>query len=175
MNFNNLINLSNDPVLPELVPEEPIYSELFQRDDLLMPTPHTEIDDLNRKFELLTVDTNTHGLRMEVERTKRHRLQATVKRIRQNLSLATSEIIMLRNEIAQLRDHQNSINFQLDNDHARTRTLAFHCLSRISQLLSGLALKNAPISEPNSETDILLHELDLTIRQFGIYYQASYV
>ena len=175
MNFNNLINLSNDPVLPELAPEEPIYNELFPIDDLLMPTPHTEINDLNRRFELLTVDTNTHGLRMEVERAKRHRLQATIKNVRQDLSLANSKIIMLRNEIAQFRDHQNSINFQMDNDQARTSTLAFRCLSRISQLLSGLALKNTPISEPNSETEILLHELDLTIRQFGIYYQVSYV
>ena len=175
MNFNNLINLNNDPVLPELIHEEPIYSELFQIDDLLMPTPHIEINDLNRKFELLTVDTNTHGLRIEVERAKRHRLQSTVKRMRQDLTLANTEILMLKNEITQFRDHQNSINFQLDNDHARTSTLAFRCLSRISQLISGLALRNAPMSEPDSEVDILLRELDLTIRQFGIYYQASYV
>ena len=118
MNPNNLLHLINDPVLPELIPEEPIYSELYQIDDLLMPTPHTEINDLNRKFELLTVDTNTHGLRMEVERAKRHRLQSTVKRMSQDLSLANTEILMLKNEITQFRDHQNSINFQLDNDHA---------------------------------------------------------
>jgi len=156
MNFNNLINLSNDPVLPELVPEEPIYSELFSTDDLLLPTPHTEINDLTQKFELLTVDINTHGLRLEVERAKRHRLQSTVKQMRQDLSLASAEILMFKNEITQFRDHQNSINFQLDNDHARTSTLAFRCLSRISQLISGLVLRNAPMSEPDSEVNILL-------------------
>jgi len=175
MNFSNLISLNNDPVLPDLVPEDPVYSELFPIDDLLMPTSHAEINDLKRRFDLLTIDNNTHGLRMEVERAKRHRLQSTVKLLRQDLSLASTEILTLKNEITQFRDHQNSINFQLDNDHARTSTLAFRCLSRISQLISGLALRYAPMSESNSEADILLHELDLTIRQFGLYYQSSYV
>ena len=168
-------NLTDDPTLPSLVLEEPIYSELFQIDDLMMPPPHPEIIDLNRKFELLTVDANTHGLRMEVERAKRHHLQATVKQMRRDLTLAKTEIIALKNEIAQHHEHQNSINFQLDNDHARTSTLAFRCLSRISQILTGLASRGTPISEPSPENEILLHELDLTIRQFGIYYHASYV
>ena len=41
MNQNNLINLIGDPVLPDLLPEEPVYDELFQIDDLMMlkPTP----------------------------------------------------------------------------------------------------------------------------------------
>ena len=115
MNHNHLINLIGDPVLPDLIPEEPVYDELFQIDDLMMSTPHPEIIDLNRKFELLTVDANTHGLRMEVERAKRQRLQATVKQLRQDLSLANADITMLKNEIAQLRDHQNSVNYQLEN------------------------------------------------------------
>jgi len=166
MIHDNLINMINDPVLPELTLEEPIYSELFQIDDLTMPPPHPEIIDLNRKCELLTVDTNTHGLRMEVKRAKRHHLQATVKQMRRDLTVAIAEIIALKNEIAHYHEHQNSINFQLDNDHARTSTLAFRCLSRISQILTGLASRGTPISKPNHEDEILLHELDLTIRRF---------
>ena len=40
-----MINLTDDPTLPSLVLEEPIYSELFPIDDLLLPTPHTEIEN----------------------------------------------------------------------------------------------------------------------------------
>jgi len=161
-------------MLPDLVPEEPNYSELFQIDDLIIPTPRIEIDNLTRKLELLSV-TNTNGLRIEVERAKRRRLQTIVKRTERDLSLANSEIMILRNEIAQFRDQQNSINFQLDGDHARMSTLTFRCLSRVSQLLSSTALRNASTYEPNSETEVLLHELDLTIRQFGVFYRTSYV
>jgi len=175
MNFDNLITLNNDPMLPDLVPEGSNYNELFQIDDLIIPTPHNEIDNLTRKLELLMIDTNSNGLRMEVERAKRRRLQTIVKRTERDLSLANSEIVILRNEIAQLRDQQNSINYQLDGDHARTSTLAFRCLSRVSQLLSSMVLRNAPTYEPNSETEVLLHELDLTIRQFGVFYQTSYI
>ena len=112
---------------------------------------------------------------MEVERTKRQRLQATVKQLRRDLILANDDILMLKNEITQLREYQNSVNYQLNNDNARTSTLAFRCLSRISQVLAGLALKGTPMSTSSPESEILLHELDLTIRQFGICYQASYV
>ena len=175
MNFNNLINPNNDPMLPDLVPEGYNDNEIFQIDDLIVPMPHNEIDNLTRKLELLIIDTNSNGLRIEVERAKRRRLQTIVKQTERNLSLANSEIMVLKNEIAQLREQQNLINLQLDGDHARTSTLAFRCLSRVSQLLSSIALRNAPTYEPNSETEVLLHELDLTIRQFGVFYQTSYI
>jgi len=175
MNFNNLINPNNDPMLPDLVPEGYNDNDIFQIDDLIVPMPHNEINDLTRKLELLMIDTNSNGLRMEVERAKRRRLQTIVKQTERNLSLASSEIMVLKNEIAQLREQQNLINLQLDGDHARTSTLAFRCLSRVSQLLSIMALRNAPTYEPSSEIEVLLHELDLTIRQFGVSYQTSYI
>jgi len=175
MHHNNFTNLIDDPLLPELIPEEPVFENLFQLDDLMMTTPYPEISDLNRKFESLTIDANTHGLRIEVERAKRQRLQTTVKQMRQDLSLANADIVMLKTEIAHLRDHQNSINFQLDNDNARTSTLSFRSLSRISQILLILASKGTPIPEASSETEILLQELNQTIRQFGVCYHASHV
>ena len=71
MNYDNLINLTSDPTLPDLVPEEPIYDEIFKIDDLLMPVPHPDIAELSRKLDLLTVETNTQGLRIEIEKVKR--------------------------------------------------------------------------------------------------------
>ena len=58
MNSNNILNLIDDPVLPELMPEEHIYDDLFQMNDLMIPPPHSEIIDLNRKFDSLTLTPN---------------------------------------------------------------------------------------------------------------------
>ena len=170
MNYDNLINLTSDPILPDLVPEEPIYDEIFKIDDLLMPIPHPDIAELSRKIDLLTVEANTQGLRLEVEKVKRQRLQATVRQLKRDLSLPHPDIAMLKSEIAQLRDYQNSVNFQLD---VRTNTLSFRSLSRICQILIALVPSSTMPSQLNPEIEILLQELDNTIRHFGVHYLAS--
>ena len=175
MNYDNLVNLTSDSILPDLVPEEPIYDEIFKIDDLLMPVPHPDIAELSRKLDLLTVETNTQGLRIEIEKVKRQRLQATVRQLRRDMSLPCPDIPMLKSEIAQLRDYQNSINFQLDGDNARTNTLSFRSLSRICQILIALIPSSTMPSQINPEIEILLQELDNTIRQFGVHYFASNV
>jgi len=175
MNQNNLINLTSDPTLPDLVPEEPIYDELFQIDDLLMPVPHPDIAELSRKLDLLTVETNTQGLRIEIEKTKRQRLQATIRQLRRDLSLPRPDIPILKDEIAQLRDYQNSINFQLDSENARTNTLSFRSLSRICQILIALVPSSTLPSQIDLEIEILLQELNNTVRQFGVHNFASSV
>jgi len=174
MNENNFVNLINDPLLPDLIPEGHIYDDLLTMDDFTMFTPQPELVDLTRKFESLNIDSNTHGLRIEIERTKRQRLQATVKRLRHEFSAACADIAILRDEITQLRDQQNAVNFQLSNENARTNTLAFRSLSRIGQILSLGPLSTQPIENYN-EIEILLQELNSTVRHFGVYYAASYV
>ena len=82
MNENDFANLFDDPLLPDLVPEGHAYDDLLNINEFAMFTPHPELTDLTRKFEALNIDSNTHGLRIEIERTKRQRLQATVKRLK---------------------------------------------------------------------------------------------
>ena len=171
---NDFINLINDPILPDLLPEEPVYDELLPIDELMMFVPQPEITDLSRKLESLTIDINTHGLRIEIERSKRQRLQTTVRQLRRDLSIANDEIAILKGEITQLREQQNVINFQLSNENARTNTLAFRSLSRIGQILA-LDPNGTQSFENNTEIEILLQELNSTIRHFGVYYAASYV
>jgi len=175
MNFNNLINLTDDPVLPDLLPEEPTYDDLFQLDDLLMPVPHPDMIELNRKIDLLTIEVNTQGLRLEVEKAKRQRLQATVRRLRKDMSLPCPDIMVLKKEIAQLRDYQNTVNYQLDGENARTNTLSFRSLTRVCQILIALVPSSTLPSEISPEVEILLQELNTTIRQFGVHYFASNV
>ena len=113
-------------------------------------------------------------MRIEIERTKRQRLQTTVRQLRHDLSVAHADIAVLKNEINQLRDQQNAVNFQLSNENARTNTLAFRSLSRIGQILALGPINTQPFDNHN-ETEILLQELNSTIRHFGVYYAASYV
>jgi len=170
---NEFDNFINDPFLPNLLPEEPMPNESLPLDDLITMMPQLQMTDLSCKLDSLAIDANTHGLRIEIERSKRQRLQTTVKQLRRDLSVANDDIALLKHEIAQLRDQQNIVNFQLSNENVRTNTLAFRSLSRISQILA-LGPHNIQSFE-NTELEILLQELDSTVRLFGVYYAASYV
>jgi len=171
---NEFDNLFYDPLLPDLVPEGPIYDDLLNLNEFVMPAPHPELTDLTHRFEALNIDSNTHGLRIEIERTKRQRLQATVKRLKHEFHAACADITTLREEIHLIREQQNAVNFQLSNDNIKTNTLAFRSLSRIGQILTLGPLNTQPTDNYN-ELEILLQELHATVRQFGVHYAASYV
>jgi len=162
-------------MLPSLAPEEPIYDEVFQIEDLLAPLPHPDMIELKRRIDILTIDVNTQGLRLEVERSKRQRLQAIVRQLKRDLLPFCPDIQMLKTDLTQLREYQNSVNFQLDNDNARTNTLSFRSLSRIAQILTTFIPVNLPPSESSAEIRVLLQELSNTIKQFGIYYVTASV
>ena len=120
------IEIMNDPTLPDLLlPEEPFYSEIPLFDNLMMPTLSPDITDLNKKIDSLTVEVNTLGLRLEIERTKRQHLQATVRQLRRDRASHNSDLQILRNEFIQLGDQQTAVNYQLDNQNAKTNTLSF--------------------------------------------------
>ena len=171
-----MINLINDPTLPDLLlPEEPLYDEVFQIDNLLMPTLHPDIAELSKKIESLMIEVNTLGLHLEIEKTKRQRLQTTVRQLRRDRTLSSSDIQILRRELIQLRDQQTSVNYQLDNQNARTNTLSFRSISRIGQILSTLVPNSFLSTETSSELAVLLQELNNTVQHFGVFYVASQV
>jgi len=174
MSENIFNDLFYDPLLPDLIPEGPAYDTMINLDEFTMPMSHPELADLTRKFETLNIDSNTHGLRIEIERTKRQRLQAIVKRVKHELHAACADITTLREEINQFREQQNAVNFQLNNENIRTNTLAFRCLSRIGQILTLGPLNAQPVDNYN-ELEVLLQELHSTVRHFGVYYASSYV
>ena len=172
---SNLISLTEDPILPDLLPEDPILNDLFRIDDFPTPIMHPDITEINRKLEHLTLETNTQGLRLAVERAKRQRLQASVRQVKQDLAHPCPELMAIRNELNQFREHQNAINYQLDGENARTNTLSFRSLSRICQILAALIPCATLSSESSAEVKILLQELTNIIQHFGVYYAASHV
>ena len=96
-----------------------------------------------------------------------------MRQLKRDITLSNSDIQLLRNEVTQLRDFQNSVNYQLDNDITRTNTLSFRSLTRIGQILMTLAPSSTLPSEISPEIKILLRELDSTIRHFGVHYFAQ--
>jgi len=171
---NDPIELISDPTLPDLLlPEKPFYDEIFPIDNLLIPTPLPDITELSRKIDSLTIEINTLGLRLEIERTKRQYLQTTIRQLRRDRAAHSSDIQILRGELLRLRDQQTSVNYQLDNQNARTNTLSFRSISRIGQILSTLVPNSFLSNETSSELAVLLKELTNTVQHFGIVYMAS--
>jgi len=171
---DNLISLTADPTLPDLLPEDTLLNE-FRLDDFATPLFQSDIIEINRKIEQLTIDLNTQGLRLEIERVKRQRLQTSLRQIKHDMALPCPELLALKNELIQMRDYQNTLNYQLDNENAKTNTLSFRSLSRICQIFAELipCITLSPNSNP--EVHILLQELSNTIHHFGVHYAASYV
>jgi len=168
------MSVNEDPTLPDLLPEDTFLSE-FRIDDFPTPLMHSDIAEINRKLEHLTLESNTQGLRIEIEKAKRQRLRTSLRQVKSDLTLPCPEIIALRNELHHMRDQQNAINYQLDNENARTNTLSFRSLSRICQILTALIPCSTLSSDSSPEVQILLRELANTIQHFGVHYAASYM
>lgn len=173
--FNNsMINLIEDPTLPDLIPEGHIFDELFHMDNPTIPIVHPDVTELSRKLDNLTIECNTLGLRLEIEKTKRQRLQSSVRQVKRDLVAPSPDMIEVKNELTRIEKQQNAINYQLDGENARTNTLAFRSISRICQILAALIPGASLSPESGPEVAILLHELSLTVQQFGVHYAAVY-
>jgi len=162
-----------DPTLPDLLlQEEPIYDEIFQLDNLTAPIPLPDIVELSKKIDSLTIEVNTLGLRLEIEKAKRQHLQTTMRQIRRDKTFLNSDIQMLRSELLQLRDQQTAVNYQLDNQNARTNALSFRSMSRIDQILAALIPNSFLSTETRTELMMLLKELANTVQHFGMVYMT---
>jgi len=171
---DNLTLLMEDPTLPDLVPEDPIFDELFRVDDWTIPTIHPDVAELARKLDSLTIESNTQGLRLEIEKAKRQRLQASVRQLRRDLATPCPELVKIRTELSQFKESQNAINYQLDGENARTNALTFRSLSRICEILATLIPTASLPPEFSPEVKILLQELTTTIHHFGVHYTTPY-
>ena len=175
MHQNNLYSMFEDPSLPDLVPEDTILNDPFGLDNLIMPSSQPDIVGIERKLDNMTIDTNTQGLRIEIERVKRQRLQASLRQVKRDLTLMNSEINGLKSELRNFHEIQDSINYQLDGEDTRTNTLAFRCMTRMNEVLSALVSCVILSPETRSEVKTLIQELTTTIQHFSVRYAATYV
>jgi len=170
-----MTSLSNDPTLPDLIPEDYLFDGLLGVDSVAIPNTPSDVNELRRKFDSLTIECNTLHLRLEIERAKRQRMQASLRQIRRDLTIMNPEIATIKNELKHFKDSQNTINYNLDGENARTNTLAFRSLARMSELLTTVIPGTSLTPASSHEAKILLQELITTIQHFGVHYAASSV
>jgi len=152
-----------------------MFDDLLHVDNMTIPVMHPDITEWGRKIDNLTIECNTLNLRLEIEKTKRQRLQSTVRQLKRDVIAPCPDLLMIKNELDKFKGQQNATNYLLDGENARTNTLAFRSISRICQLLTAMRPGASVFPEAVSEVDVLLHELSLTVQQFGVHYAASYV
>jgi len=160
---------------PDLIPEDLPFDNLLNLDNVIMPPVPQETTELRHKIDNLTVELNTLNLRLEIEKTKRQRLQTVVRQLKRELSPQCPDLIRLKQDFDKFKELQNSTNYMLDGENTRTNTLVFRSISRVCQLLT-MMIQGVYVSpEALEEANILLQELMSTVQQFGVHYVASYV
>ena len=105
---NNLLNLPTDPALPDLLPEGSLFDDIFHAEVPVIAITNPDIAALNYRLDHLS-----QALRIDVERAKRQKLSATVRRVKQNILLPCPEIASLKHDIETIRGDQNILNYQL--------------------------------------------------------------
>jgi len=172
---NNFTLQDEDPALPDLILENYHFDDLININNTTALITPSDVDELKRKLDNLIIECNTLNLRLEIERTKRQRLQATVRQLKREAIAPSPNLLEIRNELSEFKRQQDATNYLLDGENARTNTLTFRSVSRICQLLTTMLPGTAMPPESIPEMEILLHELSLTAQQFGVYYTTSYV
>ena len=172
---NTLMNLTESPAIPDLIPEELMFDDLLDVNNAMIPAIPHDIAEWGRKLDLLIVECNTLSLRLEIEKAKRQLLQSTVRQLKRETLLPCPDIATIKQDLDKFREQQNTTNYMLDGENARTNTLAFRSISRICQLVTIIMQGTYVSTEAIDEANILLHELTLTVQQFGVHHSASYV
>jgi len=172
---NHLTSLSEDPILPDLIPEDYLFDNLPNVNDMPVSYISADVDELRRKFDNLTIEVNTLNLRLEIEKTKRQRLQTSVRQLKRDIAAPCPELLEIRSDLDKFIEQQNTTNYLLDGENAKTNTLAFRSISRIRELMATMTPGISISPEANLEVKVLLHELSLTVQQFGVHYVASHV
>jgi len=93
---NNLLSLSVDPALPDLLPEGSFLDDIFHLDDPNIAITHPDIAALNQRLDHLSLETNTQALRIAVERAKHQKLRATIRQVKQDMLPPCPDIASLR-------------------------------------------------------------------------------
>ena len=172
---NYLSNFEMEPALPDLLPEGLLLNDLLDIDTTVPTFPNADLVTLNQRFDQLSLDTNTQSLRIDVEKAKRQKLSASVRRIKKDLLSPRSEIVTLRQDVDTLRNEQNAINYYLDTEITGDSGLTFRSLSRIHQILALMIPQTTSSVNHNPELNQLVHELARTLQQFRVEYPVSYV
>ena len=172
---DNHIYFDMDLTAPDLLPTDDFISDLPYIKDPELVSLQQEISNINAKLERLTLDSNTPSLRVEVERVKRRRLQSSLKQVRNQLLHPCPKVETVKQEMSERQWYQDAVNYQFDGELTRLSTLMFRSLARMHEAIVYLLPHVMLPPDNGSEINRMLDEVTRTIRQFHIYYEASYV
>jgi len=159
-------DLFNDTDFPDLFLPEPGLVYITPAEEELIKILPSELKALNARVEYLEKGMSAQSLMLEVERAKRQRLSVTLKSIR--IETLTCQFNNLKQLVENNVVHQNTTNFQLQNDIDRHNTIMFRYLSRMQQLLSFVLPNVAITSSDEPDTTQLLEEMGRVLRQLCI-------
>jgi len=165
----------DDLLCPDLLIEDPILTNLFPIEVARPPPPIPELKLITDRLESLEIAMNTQSLRIEIERTKRQKLRASLDQIKSNLVYPSPGIDSLQQAFEFNYAQQNTANFQLGGEIVRTHTLSFRCFARVHQLLDRMFSYHDISPTEYTEVSRMLYELNGILHQFGVNNQVSYV
>jgi len=149
MNPNELVNDDFDGLMNESLPFIPV--DLFpSTDDMII---------LSNNIAQLTVDVNTQNLKIELEKLKRQKLGATIRRLKSDLlSLhQTVEQVQIDNKI--IKEQLSALSNTMFSEMACMSARTHCCLSRLHQLLITVVPYITMPVETHHETSQLIYEL----------------
>ena len=100
--------------------------------DLFPPAEDTL--SLDKHIEQLSIDLNSQYLKIEIEKLKRQKLKATIKRVQQKSAPIPQVLAQLQNDNAVMREQLSSISNFFASDTARISLITHCCFNRFHQL-----------------------------------------
>ena len=116
--FQKSRNLINEPFFPE-----PLS---LPNDDLVL---------ISQRPEQLTVDVNTHSIRLELESLKRQRLRRSLKQAKAKIIILNQTLTQQNHENATLREQMAMLSSTLFSELACLTKQTHCCLGRIHHLV----------------------------------------
>ena len=172
---NDCLFYDMDLTIPDLLPIGDITNDLPLINDPERTSLQQEIINISARLEKLTIDNNTLALRVEIERTKRRKLQTSLKQVRNQLLHPCPDMAIIKQEMTMWQQCQDAVNYQFDGELTHQNSLNFRSLARMHEIFAYL-LPHIMLPPVNGhEVNQMLDELTRTIRQFHTYYEASYV
>ena len=158
MTFNNDFNFHDlDDVMlcPELFPIEPRN----------MNSTTSEMAALSLQMEKMTIEAHTQKLRQLIERTKRHRVESTMKKVKKDVVTHKQLLHHLQQGDAARQKQLIVMRQQYENKLIRVSTTAYRGLARVHPLLITFTPYIPMTVEPHTELSHLNYELYRTLDQ----------
>ena len=125
------------------------------------------------QMETLTIDVHTQKLRVMIERTKRQKLETTIRKLKRDFISPRQLSHQLQNDVNNLHSRMSDMQHRYDHKIAQINTTAYRSLARVHQLLITFTPYVPMTVETHVEVSQLNYELYRTIEQLKPHSEAT--